>query len=424
MKTKFIVITLLLTTSIAAASELPSNPVLSDYLSYAEKENPALKSVFYSWQTFRERTGFEGALPPPVISYTYFIETVETRVGPQEQRFGLSQSIPWFGTLGAKKEIAFERANASRQQYQAERRRLFYEIKSAYYELYYLGRQISITRENLQLLKLWESVVRSRYRAALSKHHNLIKIQVELGKLEDRLLTLQKKAGPVTARLRAAVNSPDSFRPPIPPLIQVEEISMNVDSIFARVQDNNPDLKSALHLIKKEKAGLRLAGKLTKPGFSIGVDYIQTGQAIFPNVPDSGKDPWTIKVGMSLPIWFGANKARKKEATAQYQKVQHEYKAVRNQLEVISETIVFEHEDALRKVRLYRDGLIPKAEQSLEASFKAYQSGDTDFITILDNQRQLLEFQLQSERSRSDLAISRAAIDMLAGSGATGPARQ
>jgi outer membrane protein TolC len=69
----------------------------------------------------------------------------------------------------------------------------------------------------------------------------------------------------------------------------------------------------------------------------------------------------------------------------------------------------------MRKTRLYRDGLIPKAEQSLNANYTAYQAGETDFLNLLDAQRQLLDFQLQFERSKSDLAIKRAEIEMITG---------
>jgi outer membrane protein TolC len=410
-----ILATLLLIKAFPVSAELPPHPAVSDYLIFAEQENPALGSALYSWQADREKTGYAGALPDPKIYFAYFVQPVETRVGPQQQRFGLSQAIPWFGTLGARKDMAIEQAKASEQRYQAEKRKLFYEIKAAYYALYFLGRRISITRENLHLLELWEAVVRSQYRAALTGHHNLSLIQVELGKLEDRLLTLENKLGPAVTRLRTAVNLPDSFEPPIPQALQIDEQSLNADSIFSLVRNNNPNLKSTLHLINKEKAGHRLAGKLNRPGFTIGLDYIQTGEAGFPNVPDSGKDPWTIGVGMSLPIWFGANKARTREAAARQQQAQHNFEAARNELKAVSETIVFEHEDALRRLRLYRDGLIPIAEQALETGFQAYQVGEADFLSIMDTQRQLLEFQLQLERSRTDLAINRAAIDMLAG---------
>ncbi|MCK5407684.1 MAG: TolC family protein, partial [Candidatus Krumholzibacteria bacterium] len=117
----------------------------------------------------------------------------------------------------------------------------------------------------------------------------------------------------------------------------------------------------------------------------------------------------------TLPIWFGANKSRRQEAEAQYRRAQYNHAEVLNRLRAMTEKIVFEYEDALRKTRLYRDGLLPKAEQSLNANYTAYQAGETDFLNLLDAQRQLLEFQLQFERARSNLAIHRAELEMISG---------
>ena len=392
-----------------------STAKLENYLAYAAIQSPALKAAFYEWTSVLERSGYTGALPDPWLSYTYFIENVETRVGPQNHVFRLKQSFPWFGTLGAKKDITFEAANAAYRRFESEKLKLFYQVKAAYYEYYYLGRDIDITRENLELLTFWESVARARYRVALKQHVDVIKAQVELGKLEDRLRTVENRVEPVLAKLRAVMNLPDSVPLPVPTEIDAQETAVNRDEVIAQVLSNNPDLKSLLHLIDKAQAGKRLAGKTSRPSFFVGLDYIQTGEALNPGVPDSGKDPFMVSAGVSLPIWFGANKARKREAEAQYRRAQYSFADARNRLTALTEKIVFEYENALRTTRLYRDGLVPKAEQSLNANYTAYQAGETDFLNLLDAQRQLLDFQLQYERSKSNLAISRAEIEMVTG---------
>jgi outer membrane protein TolC len=354
-------------------------------------------------------------LPDPWFSYTYFIENVETRVGPQRQVFRLRQSFPWFGTLGAKKDETAEAANAAFQRFESRKLRLFYQVKAAYYEYYYLGRDVSITRENLELLTFWESVARAKYRVALKQHPDVIKAQVELGKLEDRLRTVEDMMGPVVARLRAVMNLPDSIPLPVPAEIDVQEAAVYRDDVIAQVLANNPDLKSLVHLIDKARAGERLANKASWPSLFVGVDYVDIGEAVNPNAPDSGKDAFTASVGVSLPIWFGANKAKRQEAEAQYRGAQNNLADARNRLSALTEKIVFEYEDALRKTRLYGDGLVPKAEQSLNANYTAYQAGEMDFLNLLDAQRQLLDFQLQYERSKSSLATSRAEIEMVTG---------
>ncbi len=394
---------------------IDSSSTLDDYLAHAALSSPSLKAAFYSWQAALAKTNYAGALPDPIVSFGYFIENVETRVGPQNQKMSLKQSIPWFGTLGAKTDIANESAKVAYRKYQAEKLRLFYSVRAAYYDLFYLGRDIAITQDNFELMTFWESVALTKYKVALKKHADLIKAQVELGKLEERLLTLREKIAPSKARLRAVANLPESSQIPIPSSIDIIEIEIDAALVLTEAMNSNPNLKAQLHLIDREIAAVSLAGKSSRPNFTIGLDYIATGEALNPALDDSGKDPMIVGVGFSLPIWFGKNRAKKEEAKAKLQSAKYRYADSKNQLAAIVENSVFKYSDALRKTRLYRDGLIPKAEQALNASYTAYQASETDFLNVLDAQRQLLAFQSSFERAVADLATRRAQIEMITG---------
>ena len=133
--------------------ELNEASGLNDYLAYAALNNPQLEAAFNRWKAALEMVSQARTLPDPRFNYGYFIQEVETRVGPQEQRVGLSQMFPWFGKLKLRGEAALEGANAAQQQYEAAKLKLFDEVKQAYYELYYVGRAICVTAENVELLK-------------------------------------------------------------------------------------------------------------------------------------------------------------------------------------------------------------------------------------------------------------------------------
>jgi len=392
-----------------------STTTLDEYLVTAMKRNPGLRSAFNHWVADLKKSDYAGALPDPMFSFAYFVENVETRVGPQEERFGLRQSFPWFGTLGAKKDMAFAMSQASYQQYQKVRFRLAFEVKAAYYDYYYLGQDLQITRDNLELLKFWESVAQAKYKVGLKQHPDVIKAQVELGKLEDHLNTLHDQISPKAARLRSLLNVPDDTALPIPSEITIEEAALERDAVTNLIVANNPGIK-ALNAVKESaRASERLAGKQALPSFSLGVDYIVTGEAINPDLPGSGKDPWTIGASMSLPIWFGKNSARKKEARAKYRAAEYSVHDAKNRLTEVTAQLLYEYGDALRKMSLYRDGLVPKAQQSLNTSYSAYQAGEADFLNVLDAQRQLLNFQLTVVRETTRLATKRAQLEMLSG---------
>ncbi len=398
------------------AVEIPDRAALDFYLRLAMERSPNLRAAFQDWQAAVKKAGYVAALPDPIISYSHFIENVETRVGPQEERFGVWQTIPWLGLLDAKKEQASAAARAAFERLEMQRLALFYEVEAAYYDYFLIGRELAITRENLDLLTFWESVARSKYTVGLKEHPDLIKVQVELGMLEDQLRSLEESVAPVTARLRALLDLPESVAIPIPNEIRAQEETLDRDSLISLVRSQNPRLLALMQQVEREKAGTRVARSQNRPSISLGFDYIRTGEARNPATPESGKDPWFVGAKISLPLWFGKNRSRSEEAAARLKSAQYDVRDAKNQLVAATDQVLFEYHDALRKLQLYRDGLVPKAEQSLNASYAAYQTGEADFLDVLDAQRQLLDFSLTVAREQASLATRRAELEMLTGS--------
>ena len=79
-----------------SVSSFDSTSGLDDYLIVAMQRNPGLRSAYYRWIADLKKSDYAGSLPDPMFNYSYFVESVETRVGPQKQRFGLHQSFPRF----------------------------------------------------------------------------------------------------------------------------------------------------------------------------------------------------------------------------------------------------------------------------------------------------------------------------------------
>ena len=271
------------------------------------------------------------------------------------------------------------------------------------------------TKANIELLTFWEAVARTKYKVGISQHPDVIKAQVELGKLEDRMFTLEYQVRPTKARLYAVLNLSDSIVLPIPSSIDIAEVPAAERNYTAEILANNPHLGAIKHLIEKEEKEIQLAHKSSFPNFTLGIDYIKTGEALNPAMAESGKDPWIASVGITLPIWFGKNKAKKSEAEANKRAAEYVLEDKKNLLTAAAEEIIFQHDDALRKIQLYRDGLVPKAEQSLNAAYTSYQAGKADFLDVLDAQRQLLDFQLRLDLSITNMAKYKAELDMLRG---------
>ena len=67
---------------------------LRQLVDYALANNPEINAAIQLHRAALERVPQVTALPDPKLSYRYFFEEVETRVGPQEHTIGLSQTLP------------------------------------------------------------------------------------------------------------------------------------------------------------------------------------------------------------------------------------------------------------------------------------------------------------------------------------------
>lgn len=404
--------------TVTVAAELRSlteDATIQDYLRYAALNNAGLKAAFNRWKAALERIPQAKSLSDPRFNYAYFIEEVETRVGPQRQKFGLSQTFPWFGTLSLRADAATEAAAAMQALYEKEKLRLFVRVTAAYHEYWYLGREIAVTREHGRLVTDMERVARTRFKTGATPHSDVIQAQVELGKLDDRLHSLESLREPLVAGLNAAMSRPTDLTLPWPRSLAETTVHFSDEQAVQWLVDGNPDLLRLDHLTGQAEVGVGLAKRSAYPDITLGVDYLDTGDALNANVVDSGKDPVVAMVSLSLPLWYGKHRAatresRWREAAAQADRVDTE-KRLRADLTLA----LYHFKDADRKIKLYRDTLVPKAEQSVEVARQGFEAGKTSFLALVDAQRLLLEFQLAHERAQADRGTRLAEIEMLVG---------
>ena len=387
--------------------------VLADYLREAALHNPGLEAAFNKWKAEVERITQVRTLPDPRFNFAYYIEEVETKVGPQEQGFGFYQTIPWFGKLKLRGAAATEQAEAAHQQYEATKLALFEKVKSAYYDYWFLGQAINITRQNIELVRNMEAVARSRFKAGVVDHASVIQAQVELGKLNDRLNAQKAMRNPLSANLNALLNRDINTILPWPKQIPLAKISISDAEAIQLLTQSNPQLSRLDHLARKEDAAQRLAKRDYYPDVTFGVDYVMTGDALNPDTIDNGKDPLIAKVSINLPIWFGKYRAAEREAVLRKTAIVNSRADASNQLLAQLKLALYRYHDAQRKIDLYANTLIPKAEESLQVTQQSFEAGKASFIDLIDAQRSLLEFQLSHKRALSDSARQLAVIERL-----------
>jgi outer membrane protein TolC len=386
---------------------------LEDYLRYAALNNAGLKAAFEEWKAAIEQVPQAKVLPDPRFTYGYYIEEVETRVGPQRNRLGIMQVFPWFGEIEARTDAAAAAAKAARQRYEARKLKLFFEVKEAFHEYAYLAKAVEIARENLELIKHFEEVARTKYIAAAAGHPDVIRAQMELAKLEDHLKTLEAFRKPVVARLNAVLNRASFGELPWPERKGFEHLEVGRDQVIAMAKAHNPELQGLDFEIESSESKVEVAKKKFYPDMGVGVDWIDTGDRS--GVSDSGKDAVILMFTMDLPIWRKSYKAAELQAEANVRKARQQKVETQNTIIARTERALYDFEDSGRKVELYEDVLVPKAKELLGVSETAYKGGTVDFLSLIDAQRMLLGYQLNYERAATDNLQRLAELEMLAG---------
>jgi outer membrane protein TolC len=395
------------------ADTLQSNLTLQAALDYGANNNPMLQAAFNQWKGLEENISVRKALPDPMVTYGYYFESVETRVGPQNQRFGISQTFPGFGKLASQRDIATDEARAAEQRYRQEKLNLNFNITKAYAELYYLKRSIDITQDRIQLILDFEEVARTRYKAG-SPMAPILQAQVELGRLEDQLSSLHDQREPQVARLNATLNRPTNAPLSWPDNLPYAAVDIDETEWLENMGRSSPELTALTHNVMQAESRIILAKRSRLPDFTLGIQYIDTDNASAP-VTDSGKDPIIGTVGLTIPLWLGKNSSQIQSAVYMKTAAQLTLESREQTLAADMKQTLFKLRDADRKMTLYRDSLIPKALQSLEVNRKGYEAGKMEFINLIDAERMLLEFELAYERARVDHLIRRAELSRLTG---------
>lgn len=376
--------------------EFPRSPGFTDYLDYAERYNPELKSSYEALKAAEEIVAPSGTLPDPQLNY--IIDDMGSGVSTFQHKIELSQMFPWFGKRTLMREQAQINAEVARQAYVQISLKIRSDVILAYSEYYYLSKMISITEENMKLLSFLESVIRAKYTAGEENQAAIAKAQVELGMLEEQLQSLNDMTGTARAKLNAVLNLPSNYPLPVPDYLPDIHLSLPADSLTVMLSANNPVIEAMRMKSLIDRKDIELAHKQFYPDFMLGV-----GTERLMNKPmDGNRNSLMGMFSVTLPVWRSSYSHTIKAAQARAGSTEQELENELNNLESELKEVLYRYRDSERKISLYRDSLIPKTKELLTVSQRSYEAGRTDFLDIIDSQRTLIELELNYERALAD----------------------
>jgi outer membrane protein, heavy metal efflux system len=386
---------------------------LEAYLERALSENPELRQFEHRYEAATHRVPQMSSLPDPMLQVTHFVESVQTRTGPQENLLVLNQRLPWFGKLKNREAAANAEAEALWFSYQNRQLKLVEQVSLAFYEYGYLENALHLTGENLELLKSLEPVVETRVKAG-GNLNSLLLLKVEIGKMEDRLQSLLQKRITQSADLLSLLALPDVGVLPWPSWEKPEPMLLNFEELQQDLIQENPALNMLKRKVASAEARKAVADLERYPDFTLGVNYVQIGDPdVNPTAAGAGEDAWGITAGISIPLWPGKIKAGRQEAVENINASEQELEQKRNQLNAQLKTALALHADAERRLNLYGEELLDLAQQAVDNSFRSYEVGAIGILEVIDSERSLLELQLLYWRAAADACQQRIRIQSL-----------
>ena len=408
MKNKIIIISILLIIS----GSLFSQDILYQYLETAAKNNPALKAKFNEYNASLEKVPQVGALPDPQLTFGYFIMPVETKNGPQQAKISFTQMFPWFGTLNSKEDVFVSAAKSKYEEFEDAKSKLFFEIKSTYFDLYFINKGIEITLENIVILKTFQRLALIKIEAGTASAVDELRVELELNDLENNLALLKDKWFVNSVKFNNLLNVDENSPINMPQTLWTDDLKYSKQTIIDSLTINNHQLRSLDFLKEGFAFNEHLGKKQGKPNIILGVDYTAIGTS--GTSADAGKDALMVKVGITIPLYRKKYSAMVNEAIIQQQVIEDKKTDKVNVLESLFERVYSEHSDANRRIVLFnkQSELAKRAIKLLE---NEYANSGKNFEEILRMDKSVLKYSLELEKARADKQASIAFINYLMG---------
>ncbi len=390
---------------------------LGEYLAYALAHSPETRASFERWRAARFRIGTAGRLPEPSVAFGYFLRSVETRVGPQRYKMGVSQAFPWPTKLSAGEDAARERAKAAARLVDANVLSVQRDVAQVYWTLWLIGEEHRLKTEHDAVLEALAGAVRGRLQIGAATLADLNLVELNVARHHDHRGVHEEAAKKASAKLRAILGAGAGAGAEVlavsdGPVAGKPEAS---ESTLVELAAQHPMIETFSHLARSEEHVARAERADKFPRLKLGLDLIGTGNAAMSGVEDSGKDALVVSAALSIPLWAGSYS----DATeaAQANRLAHEAtgQARRRQFEAMLGEALSNVRDAQRRIELYEKTLVPQAETTFRAVLGGYQTGHTTVATVILAQRDLIDLQIEHARARADHAKNWATLEFVTG---------
>lgn len=393
---------------LALAEPSGDEGTVSAYVARALEGHPSIAADEARWRASLERIPGQRSLPEPRVTVGGFVQSVETRVGPQQARLGVQQAIPWPSRLVQSGKAATSDAAAAEQRVDARARVVRARVEEAYWRLWQVRASIALRKEHLDVLDGLSSTIQARIEVGSATLADLQQVSLTRTRLEDAIQALDAEEEARVAMLRAAVGTDIAGA-------ATTDDPFVTEPPEALEASSHPDLAALDATAEAWDHRSRAAAAQRLPDLTLGADWIVTGPSEMDGVADSGKDAIALGVGLKVPLWQGryghdVEAARQLKQSALAQRSAHS-----DDLQAAVDAAAVRATDRARAVRWIDETLLPQALAAHDAVLGAYAVGRAQVAQTLLAQRDLLDLELARVDALAEHAVQWARLTSLTG---------
>ena len=378
-----------------------------DVLRRAFLANGDLEAAYFEWKAALARVDQAATWPNSnlAVSFSYMFS-------PEEMKFwdrttigvgfdpSVNLSLPIkVQTAG---EVALEAARQAGEKLRAAKFELQRKVLSMYLDLALAEEKIRIERDNLQLLKLMSDSASSRSQAG-GPLQDLLKTQIEAQMAENEVKNLEAEANSMRGLLNGMLARDAKAPLRLPPSLPAPRpVAANDAQLIALAVDQNPELAGLARQVAGRKDALELAKLAYLP------DFIPSGSV-------TGNVSQVISTMIMLPTKLPAIRAAITEAEAMTRSAEAMLRQTRNDRAASFVANLYIMRNAERQIALYRERILPAAEQLITSSRSDYAAGTLGFADLIDSQRTLIAVRRTVAQVRVEREKRLAEIEALAG---------
>lgn len=374
-----------------ARSEGEAEITLDELLRTAAENSPVIKSAEQAAAASKALVPAASALPDPTVTFENMGKIIPPQLMPGDpssaRTYGVEQEIPFPGKRGLKGSMASAEAEGQQWNQHLVYRQTMSELKQAYFDLYLIRKSIDILLKNKELLQSFVRIAESRYQVGQTTQQDVLKAQVEVSKILERLLSLGEKKRIAEAKVNNLLFRPSGTPVGRPAEITKSELTYSLEDFVQLALSGSPALKAQESEITRRQYGVELAQKGYYPDFAVGFTYYDR---------DANPEMYRLMVSAKVPLYFWTKQRPELESA------RLNLSSARSSRDGASSALQFQVKEAYTQattaeklIQLYASAIVPQANLALNSAVANYQVGKIDFLQLTDSATSLLEYEIK-----------------------------